>query len=138
MHNDENVVKSYPPGRMGSDCSDYYGLTSTNPAAANYAADYQRQGTSGFVMVLPYLEQKQIYDWIGFQLGAIAPANCGLGPSTANWYQLIPNYDRLFRTRPQKTPGLRVPKFNRRTPLSERYPGIFHRKLRALFRLDRS
>ncbi len=100
LHSYENVIKSYPPGRMGSDCSDYYGLTSNNPAAANYAADYQRQGTSGFVMILPYIEQQPIYQQIGFQLGAIHPANCGFGPSTTNWYQLIPNYDQLFRMRP--------------------------------------
>jgi len=97
--NYEQAVKSLPPGRMGSDCSDYYGLAPTS--GANAVPDYKRQGTSGFVMLLPYLEAKNIYDQIGFQLGAIQPANCGIGPSTTGWLSLIPNYDQLFRTRPQ-------------------------------------
>lgn len=98
MANYEQAVKSLPPGRMGSDCSDYYGLAPTSGPNVKY--DYQRQGTSGFVMLLPYLEEKNLYDQIGFRLGAIQPANCGLGPSTTGWLNLIPNYDQLFRTRP--------------------------------------
>jgi len=97
--NYENVVKSIPPGRMGSDCSDYYGLAPTT--GANIVYDYQRQGTSGFVMLLPYMEEKNLYDSLnGFQMGTVQPANCNLGPSTANWLNTIPNYQKVFRTRP--------------------------------------
>lgn len=98
MANYEDSIKSLPPGRMGSDCSDYYGLAPISGTNIKY--DYQRQGTSGFVPLLPYLELKSLHDQIGFQMGAIAPANCNLGPSTSGWLNLIPNYDQLFRTRP--------------------------------------
>lgn len=96
--NYESTMKVLPPGRMGSDCSDYYSLAPTS--GAGMVMDYQRQGTSGFVPLLPYLEQKPLFDQIGFKMGAIEPANCGLGPSTSGWQNQIPNYDKLFRTRP--------------------------------------
>ncbi|MGQ9604745.1 MAG: DUF1559 domain-containing protein [Thermogutta sp.] len=97
--NYEDAVKSIPPGRMGSDCSDYYGLAPTSGANIKY--DYQRQGTSGFVMLLPYMEEKNLYDSLnGFQMGTIQPANCNFGPSTAGWLSTIPNYQQVFRTRP--------------------------------------
>lgn len=131
--NYENVVKSIPPGRMGSDCSDYYGLAPTT--GANIVYDYQRQGTSGFVMLLPYMEEKNLYDSLnGFQMGTVQPANCNLGPSTANWLNTIPNYQKVFRTRPSV---LRLPQFYRRT-VSHRHAGVFHRHLRPVFRFHRS
>ena len=83
---------------MGSDCSDYSGLAPTTGAFAK--TDMQRQGTSGFAMLLPQLEQQAVYDQIGWQLGTINPANCGIGPSTANWRQTIPNYVEVLKTRP--------------------------------------
>ncbi len=98
MANYENSFKVFPPGRMGSDCSDYLGLAPTSGAFV--VSDYQRQGTSGFAMLLPQLEQQALYDQIGWRGGAINPAGCGIGPSTANWRQLIPNYVEVLKARP--------------------------------------
>ena len=98
MANYESSFKVFPPGRMGSDCSDYSGLAPTTGAFAKM--DIQRQGTSGFAMLLPQLEQQALYDQFGWQLGTINPADCGIGPSTANWRQTIPNYVQVLQTRP--------------------------------------
>ncbi len=98
MANYENSFKVFPPGRMGSDCSDYFGLAPTGGAFVVY--DYQRQATSGFAMLLPQLEQQALYDQIGWQGGTIQPANCGIGPSTANWRDTIPNAAEVLRARP--------------------------------------
>jgi len=96
--NYESAAKVFPPGRMGSDCSDYYGLAPTSGAAMK--RDMQRQGTSGFAMLLPTLELQQLYDQIGWHMGSLNPANCGLGPSAANWRTTIPNVAEVLLTRP--------------------------------------
>jgi prepilin-type N-terminal cleavage/methylation domain-containing protein/prepilin-type processing-associated H-X9-DG protein len=99
MANYEGSFKVFPPGRMGSDCSDYSGYPPLRPDGER-AYDYQRPGTSGFGMLLPFLEQQSVYDEIGWQCGAVAPANCGLGPSTANWRDCIPNVAQVLLRRP--------------------------------------
>jgi prepilin-type N-terminal cleavage/methylation domain-containing protein/prepilin-type processing-associated H-X9-DG protein len=99
--NYESNTQVYPPGRMGSDCSDYAQLTSTNPANALFKCDIQRQGTSGFAMILPQLELQQLYDDIGWQMGSLNPSGCGLGPSAANWRTTIPNVAQVLLTRPK-------------------------------------
>ncbi len=96
--NYESSTKIFPPGRMGSDCSDYYGLAPTS--GASMKTDIQRQGTSGFAMLLPTLELQQLYDQIGWQMGSLNPAGCGLGPSTANWRNTIPDVAVVLLTRP--------------------------------------
>lgn len=62
--------------------------------------DFQRPGTSGFVLLLPFLEQKSLYDQLGFKMGTVNPAICGLGPSVSAWLSSVANYDTVFRTRP--------------------------------------
>src|SRR5436190_11975602 len=56
----------YPTGRLGCDCwtDDVCG---TRPSST-------RPGTSGFVLLLPQLEQQVLYEKLGFQKGAVAPA----------------------------------------------------------------
>ena len=70
LTNYEGAIGAYPPGRMGCDgwqqdvCTD-------NPG-------YQRPGTSGFVMLLPMLEEQGLYDQFGnFEKGAVFPASPG-------------------------------------------------------------
>lgn len=101
MANYESATQVFPPGRMGSDCSDYGGLTSKTPGNPAYAGDIQRQGTSGFPMLLPQLEQQALYDQIGWQMGSINPANCGIGPSAANWKSTIQDVATVLLTRPE-------------------------------------
>jgi prepilin-type N-terminal cleavage/methylation domain-containing protein len=102
MSNYENTTQVFPPGRMGADCSDYGGLTSTNPNNPLFRGDMGRQSTSGFVMILPYLELQQLYDSFGgFQMGTINPSNCGFGPSAANWRSTIPDVTQVLLTRPK-------------------------------------
>jgi prepilin-type processing-associated H-X9-DG protein/prepilin-type N-terminal cleavage/methylation domain-containing protein len=101
MANYENFVKAFPPGRLGSDCSDYTAQGAPAPTSGTFIKyDYQRQGTSAFPMLLPQLEQQALYDQIGWQGGAINPSNCGLGASTADWRLTIPNYVEVLKSRP--------------------------------------
>jgi prepilin-type N-terminal cleavage/methylation domain-containing protein len=72
--NYEVALGSYPPGRMGCD-----GWNS-DVCAGNMG--YQRPGTSGFVMILPYLEQQTLYDMLQpFANGAVYPVG---GPAGSN------------------------------------------------------
>lgn len=73
--NYEAAIGSYPPGRMSCD---------RTPSGICFGlASYQRPGTSGFVMLLPFLEQQQIYDMFApFENGAIFPADMGDGTIT--------------------------------------------------------
>jgi len=93
LANYENALRSYPPGRMGCDgwtadvCMD-------NPG-------YERPGTSGFVMILPYLELTSLYDLIDpFAKGAVYPAAPGDSSdgTTDGWR--TPEVDQAIRTRP--------------------------------------
>ncbi len=101
LANYENARRVFPPGRMGSDCSDYSSQGAPAPTSGPFMkSDQQRPATSGFVMILPQIEQQSVYDQIGFEGGAISPSNCGLGASGAGWTDLIPNWPELQRTRP--------------------------------------
>jgi prepilin-type N-terminal cleavage/methylation domain-containing protein/prepilin-type processing-associated H-X9-DG protein len=96
--NYESSARVFPPGRMGSDCSDYYGLAPTSGPLMK--GDIQRQGTSGFCMLMPALELQQLYDKIGWEMGSLNTANCGLGPSASNWRTTILNVTEALLTRP--------------------------------------
>lgn len=98
LANYENSTQVFPPGRMGSDCSDYNGLAPTS--GPDMKSDQQRPSTSGFAMLLPQLEMQSLYDQIGWEGGAIAPSNCGFGDSGAGWTDLISDWGSLQRERP--------------------------------------
>lgn len=68
LANYESSFKVYPPGRVGCD--------SDGPGAKVLV--YQRTGTSGFVMLLPSVEQQALYDKFDFSNGPW-PAD------TSNW-----------------------------------------------------
>ncbi|MBN2294301.1 MAG: DUF1559 domain-containing protein [Pirellulales bacterium] len=79
--NYEAAIGCYPPGRMSCD--------GVNSGGCAGLAGYQRPGTSGFVMLLPYLELMEIYDFFApFEKGAISPC---VGPgdvsdgTTSGW-----------------------------------------------------
>lgn len=75
--NYEDVHGSYPPGRMGCD-----GINDGSCAGLDNA---QRQGTSGFVAILPFLELNNLYDQFGsFKQGAIWPSDND--NTTSGWY----------------------------------------------------
>lgn len=61
LENYEGTFKIYPPGRVGCD-----GIN-TGPCAGD--APIQRVGTSGFVMLLPFLENQPLYDQFDFNDG---------------------------------------------------------------------
>ncbi len=93
MANYEVALRSYPPGRMGCDgwtadvCTD-------NPG-------FRRPGTSGFVMILPFLEEKPLYEQFQpFALGAVYPASPGdqSDGTTSGWR--TPQIDQALRQRP--------------------------------------
>ncbi len=79
LHNYHDTILQFPPGRMGCDCWD--------ADVGKGQANYQRPGTSGFGMLLPFMEQSALYDSIGWQKGAVSPAVCtyGHGDGTAGW-----------------------------------------------------
>lgn len=84
--NYEDNLKIYPTGRMGCDCwtGDVCG---TRPSST-------RPGTSGFVLILPQMEQMTLYEKLGFQKGAVAPATgcAGVTDDTAGWKTPIAQY----------------------------------------------
>lgn len=88
----EDSLKIYPTGRMGCDCwtADVCG---TAPSST-------RPGTSAFVLLLPQLEQLPLYQKLGFQKGAVAPATgcAGVTDDTAGWSTGLTQY---FSERPK-------------------------------------
>ena len=65
--NYETVYRSFPPGRLG--CDGYTGGICAN------SPGYRRPGTSGFLCILPQLDEKPLYATFGnFPLGAVYPA----------------------------------------------------------------
>jgi prepilin-type N-terminal cleavage/methylation domain-containing protein len=76
----EEQLGMYPPGRLGCDCWEH-DVCSGVPDAA-------RPGTSGFVMLLPFLELANLYERLesSFPKGGVYPVNCADDdPSEAGW-----------------------------------------------------
>ena len=76
----ESLYRVFPPGRVGCDCS-------KEGVCAN-AKGAQRTGTSGFVLILPQLDDPVLYENLGrFQKGAVYPdEECSDG-TTSGWDQ---------------------------------------------------
>jgi prepilin-type N-terminal cleavage/methylation domain-containing protein len=72
----ERSIGSFPPGRMGCDCWNA-DVCANNP-------DAKRPGTSALAMILPQIEQQNLYDAIGWQKGAVYPADC-IDNSESGW-----------------------------------------------------
>jgi prepilin-type N-terminal cleavage/methylation domain-containing protein len=88
LANYETTVGVFPPGRMG--CDGWNSLTdmrSLNVCRGN--PGYARPGTSGFVMILPQLEQQRLYDEFDpFEKGAVFPGSPSDVPDgTTNGWQ---------------------------------------------------
>ena len=80
---------TYPPGRMGCD-----GWTSD---VCTGQQGFQKPGTSGFVMILPFLELGTLYDLFGgFERGAVFPL---ADATSAGWRTA--EVDQALKTRPQ-------------------------------------
>ena len=85
LHNYHDTLKTFPPGRMS--CDGWTGGPCTG------LLDTWKAGTSGFVVLLPFLEQQQLYDLFGgFEEGAVYPI-AGTTWRTAD-------VDRAMKTRP--------------------------------------
>jgi prepilin-type N-terminal cleavage/methylation domain-containing protein/prepilin-type processing-associated H-X9-DG protein len=90
--NYESAHKVFPPGRMGCD-GWTQDVCTNNPG-------WKRPGTSGFVMILPQLEQQNLYDKFGFKLGAVFPAAPGdVSDGTTNGWRTA-DVDLAIKTRP--------------------------------------
>jgi prepilin-type N-terminal cleavage/methylation domain-containing protein/prepilin-type processing-associated H-X9-DG protein len=93
LQNYEDAARNYPPGRMG--CDGWTGGPCGN------AAGSKRPGTSGFVLILPNLEQQPLYDQFQpFAKGAVYPAAPGDKPdgTTDGWN--TPAITRALTMRP--------------------------------------
>lgn len=76
--NYEGVHGVYPPARLGCD--------GHNENACAGLKDCQRQLTSGFVMLLPFVEQTTLYKQFGsFEKGAVKPDQAMGDGTTAGW-----------------------------------------------------
>jgi prepilin-type N-terminal cleavage/methylation domain-containing protein/prepilin-type processing-associated H-X9-DG protein len=86
MANYESSNRTLPPGRMGCDA---YTNSPCGPASgAGAMTGSQRQGTSGFMAVLPQLDQNPLYsNFAPFPLGIAYPAVSDT--STTNWSTFI-------------------------------------------------
>jgi len=93
LANYESSVGVFPPGRMGCD-----GWTG-DVCAGNTSA--QRPGTSGFVMILPQLEQQNLYDQFGFEKGAVFPAHPNNSPDGTSDGWRTPEVDAAIKVRPE-------------------------------------
>ena len=86
LHSYHDSLGSFPPGRMSCD-----GWTGGPCAGKTWI---RKPGTSGFVMLLPYLEHQALYDLFGgFELGAVYPTSGPAGWRTAE-------VDQAMKTRP--------------------------------------
>ena len=75
LANYETLVGVFPPGRMG--CDGWNSLTDLRPLnVCRGNPGYARPGTSGFLMILPQLEQQRLYDQFDpFAKGAVFPGS---------------------------------------------------------------
>ena len=87
LHNYHDSLGTFPPGRMGCD-----GWTAD---VCTGQVGYQKPATSGFAMILPYLEQQALFDQLGFENGALYPLDDGTG---AGWR--TPAVDQAMQMRP--------------------------------------
>jgi prepilin-type N-terminal cleavage/methylation domain-containing protein/prepilin-type processing-associated H-X9-DG protein len=81
LQNYADVNGCLPPGRLGCDCNlNVAHGCGTRPSST-------RPGTSGFGLLLPQLELKTLFDQIGWQKGAVAPATgcASVTNDTAGW-----------------------------------------------------
>jgi prepilin-type processing-associated H-X9-DG protein len=81
LHNYVDIERVLPAGRLGCDC------VTTTPYCASTTAmkDYQRPGTSGLVLILPQMEQQDLFNKLGFVKGAIEPALCASDGTITGW-----------------------------------------------------
>ncbi|QDU26468.1 Type II secretion system protein G precursor [Anatilimnocola aggregata] len=93
--NYEDSLRILPTGRMGCDCN-----TNLPAHGCGTRPSSTRPGTSGFVMLLPQLEQQPLYDQLGFEKGAVAPATgcASVTNDTAGWNTGI---SHLFSLQPK-------------------------------------
>lgn len=80
LQNYVDFAKTFPTGRLGCD-----GNTSAAQDCAPFAAS-RRPGTSAFALLLPQMEQLNLYNQIGFQKGAVEPVTAvSETQDTAGW-----------------------------------------------------
>ena len=64
----ENSLQEYPPGRIGCDDTGDEMAISVCPAGLSVE---KKTGASGFISILPYIEQQPLYDRLGVQAGGL-------------------------------------------------------------------
>jgi prepilin-type N-terminal cleavage/methylation domain-containing protein/prepilin-type processing-associated H-X9-DG protein len=92
MENYCDVIKQYPPGRMGCDGN----TAAIHDCTPSFMS--RRPGTSGFCMILPQLEQQALYNQIGFQKGAVQPVMTVAEVNDVTGWR-TPEVDAAVRTR---------------------------------------
>jgi prepilin-type N-terminal cleavage/methylation domain-containing protein len=76
----ESKYRTLPPGRVGCDCDD-----SRRLSPCRGKPGYKRAGTSGFVLILPELDEVATYQrFTSFQKGAVFPGDWGTNKASSN------------------------------------------------------
>jgi len=95
----ESAFRVYPPGRVGCDCTQT-GQCSTIRSDQGY----KRSGTSGFVMLLPQLDEAKLYaNFNNFKYGALFPGDpvetCS-DKTTTSWKSSVSDSGNTFIAQP--------------------------------------
>lgn len=91
--NYESTYKKLPPARLGPD-------SSNSAEVANLQTAVERSGASGFVLMLPFLEQQALYDGLDiYENRSIWPA--GKYDSSSGWRIGVPVREELLAQRPE-------------------------------------
>ena len=106
----ESLVRTYPPGRVGCDCGDSISYRKCKSTGTTTLSGYHRTGSSGFLMLLPQLDERQLYDSFNrFRNGAVFPAGDDHPPDgstcadseTSGWRAGITGGNETLLTRPK-------------------------------------
>jgi len=110
IQNYESQLRVYPPGRVGCDCGSSQYERKCREGDSTTVTPEQRTGSSGFLMLLPQLDEKLLYDSFNrFRNGAVFPGgdeqtpgsqSCA-GGSTSGWELTISGNTTTLQTRLQ-------------------------------------
>ena len=100
MQNYESTYKEYPPSRPGPDATKSTEVTPVGKPKGSRASGgkgYQRTGVSGFVLMLPFIEQQDLYEEFDIDTGDGVWLSEDSG--VLNWH--TPRKDQAIGTRPE-------------------------------------
>ena len=121
--NYETVHKRFEPARLGPDSTtskEVQLVGRPSGPRANGGKGYERSGVSGFVFLLPFMEEQALYDMFDLKGDGVWPSSASNLP---NWH--TPEKDRAIGTRPpvmvcpsdQSSATTELPNYQSRSPV---------------------